>query len=273
MSRNPTRGCGKKKKGGFYLEAPLGPHGTLAPLTWVLGTHVVDGRSGRNVLTQAAQRSMTMINPAATLLKGEVAMPELLSSLDISDGQLNDMLDCGVKPGIADRLSGRVGELGILDYVGSNNYTPWSFAMELLAYGPSRKVTKDFMRQIAPYLPLPVFFTMKGLPFFSKEGELSLAWLDSIDADRGHEATMSLPTWWHDDWGMGARHYNGDDHMVVDILAAMANGLLLDFAPGEAVFCASWFTQGTYCKLDGDDPGVDMVNVENLDLDALDEEE
>lgn len=271
MSRNPVRGCGQKKKGGFYLEAPLSPYGTLAPLTWVLGTHIIDGYPWRNVLTQAAQRSMTVINPAATLLKGEVVMPELLSNMDISDFQLDDMIKHGVKSGIAGRLFERVGELGILDYVGSDNYTPWSFTRELKAYGPSRKVTKDFMRHIAPYLPLPVFFTMKGLPFFSNEDLLCRA-----SAEAGIEGLVLLwPTWWEENWGMGARHHTGDNHAMVPVLQYMdyAKSAPNSSVLGEAIFCASWFTQGTYCLLDEDDPGVAMVNVENLDLDALDEEE
>lgn len=259
---NPPRGCGLKVRGGSYLEADTAPEGTLNRTTWVLGNHY---SGGINVYTDGiSRRGMSLFNPSATLFTGEVVYDPLwvATLTKETEGQWLNLLRS-------------VGTHGLLDYVGHNNYTPWSFTVEAFELGPSRRVTRSFMESIAPYLPLPVFFAHRGMPIFE----------DAEHAADGKDRAIQLvdypdtgysqgPTWYGPTWGMGLGDYPGDDHYLLPILRAMdeCEGDLMDSETYESVgfyetlWLASWFTRGTYVLAGDDDDGSDAMNVQNINI-------
>jgi hypothetical protein len=266
-SVNPPRGCGRKVRGGSYLESgETSPDGELARLTWVLGTHRASAEQDVMLYTDAdavSRRGMQFFNPAATLAEGYVVHAENYqpTSRDARD--------------LYDRYLGIVGALGLIDYVGDSSYDPWQFATEVMQYGASRRVTRPFMLRVAPMLPLPVFFAHRGLPYFDDAATILLAenaaWR-TLDIDPRN--TTDMPTWYWTEWGMRAEGRSGDNHFMVPVLKAlhtdetsMTESAAFERADYvEAVFCASWLTRGVYVHQDEHDTGVHQDNVENVVL-------
>jgi hypothetical protein len=259
------------------LEAEGAVTGNLRRLTWVLGTHVDESEVDlhwANVYTASSKRSMAFINPAATLATGKVVMRKDRQIL-LSPAQ-ND---------IYKELAKQVGTIGILDRVGSQHYTPWSFAKEVWDYGPSRKVSKKFMEMLAPHLPMPVLFCHGTMPIYGKGSSLSA--LDAAESLLNIEGDYRYaPTWTDQSWGMTLYHENnGDNHYLLPILCALAQDIDLNSADltdqdkeritgarmslipaekTETVFIGSWFTKGTYVKTGARDKGIQLENVKNV---------
>jgi hypothetical protein len=271
---NPVRGCGKKHPGGFYLESETSEGGLLSRLTWLLGTHVDDREFDihfGNIYTDHPNLGMSIINPAATIAKGKIVNKRdkkiILSPIE-NDFYI-DLID-------------QIGKLALLDRVGSMYYTPWSFAQELWDYGPSRKVSKQAMEIVAPFLPVPIVFCHGQMPIYGRNSSLNA--LDTAETALGYNNKGEYrysPTWTDPLWGTSETHeHSGDDHYLLPILRAMDQigkvqdsnkerlaSIAMSLTPAskaETVFVSSWITRGTYVRKDENDPGVSIENVQNI---------
>jgi len=274
---NPVRGCGKKHPGGFYLESETSEGGLLSRLTWLLGTHVDDvgfDINFGNIYTEHPNLGIAIINPAATIVKGKV--------VNRSDKK---MILTPKENDFYIELVDKIGKLALLDRVGSMYYTPWSFAQELWDYGPSRKVSRQAMEIVAPFLPVPIVFCHGQMPVYSRTSSLNA--LDAAETMLGHSIEGDYrysPTWTDPLWGTSFSHeHNGDDHYLLPILCAMDRigvvqdgskerlaSIAMSLTPAskaETVFVSSWVTRGTYVLKDENDPGVSIENVQNILLD------
>ena len=283
--KDPVRGCGQKKPGGCYLEMDASPSGQLGKITWVLGTHIDESELDlmwSNVYTSASKRGFSIINPAATLATGQIVYRK--------DKQV---LLTPVQNDLYQELVNRVGPLGILDRVGSDNYTPWSFAEEVWHYGPSRKVSSLFLETIAQFLPIPVFFCHGDMPIYGRGSSVAASSAAEMFLGASYGEYRYSPTWTDPDWGMGAQlKKDGSDHYLVPILysldetknvnesllpdagkerLAKLRMLLTPPATAETVFLGSWFTRGTYVLKNESDPGLSMENVHNIVIDEDEE--
>jgi len=264
---NPVRGCGRRVRGGSYLEVDTVPTGILGRLSWVLGHHWNQGGSRERVtlFTQVPPRAMMVFNPAATLAEGKV----------VTNPRYDRWTNREVKR-IAETMMAIVGDIGLLDYVGARYYSPWSFAKEVYEHGPSRRVTRDFLRRISPYLPLPVFFAHRNIPYFPTSARAIEALDVSCQLLNVSEARFMRPTWEIPGWGLTANDVSGDNHYMVPVLKAYDefdstfedDPRFHDVKFAETLFAASWFTRGAYVLRDDDDPGIDAINVVNLTLDV-----
>jgi hypothetical protein len=131
---NPKRGCGTKVPGGFYAETEMSRGGVLNLWTWLLG----DGlEGGINCLLNIPPRRAIYGNLAASLVIGEFVGADVpMEGIGIFDA-LHEMFD---------GLRGRTADIALFDHVGSQYYTPWSFAQEVMAYGPSRRIPPALAR-------------------------------------------------------------------------------------------------------------------------------
>ena len=70
---NPVRGCGRKKRGGFYLEAGLSPFGTLNAVTYCLGSGV---EAGENLILDISARGVWLgdLAPALSVVSLSISM-------------------------------------------------------------------------------------------------------------------------------------------------------------------------------------------------------
>ena len=277
---NPVRGCGTKKRGGCYLEAESSPGGTLRRLAFVLSEHTM---GGTNVFVDAPSRSMVLIDPAATLLSGTV----VFAGVGYSPGSQAEEQKY-------ERLLRQIGsEFALLDHVGRAHYSPWQFVDEVWQKGPSRKVSQDFLLKVAPILPLPVFFTHPDMPVFqAMTPELMREAVDlmarALNAPETRMTFTSRPTWFDPKWGLTTDSAgDGSDHCLLPILQALdvlaelrASGShdeeeleilypnLIEHERFEMFLGATWFTRGSYVLEDEGDPGIDELNVFNLNLDT-----
>lgn len=267
----PTRGCGHLVRGGCYAQADPGPGGKFY-FYWLLGSHSLDERFTHNIICSIPPRNQDEINPIETLIRLQPWHPFLgRSPQDVRDRHRN--------------LSA-LGSFGLIDHVGQNNYTPWSFACELMEMGPSRRLTPAMAQYLAQKTPFPIFFTHSHMPFFATK-EIRRSFLESIHIDvmKGmlwDEPINVCPTWMNQDWAPVVKRgplYDdrGHHHFMVDILRLIDLGEF-DAAycePHEAVFCGSWITKIRYvCKKGETKPPPQLANagVEALILDDDDEE-
>jgi hypothetical protein len=274
---NPVRGCGTLKKGGFYLQAEGGPGGTLNRTTWVLGTHVFNTGLWMqdNIFVDAPPRSMQYINPAATLVKGNVVDIDIKVKMSKSEGVLYE------------NLVHAVGTFGVLDHVGSAYYpTPFEFADEVWQYGPSRKVPETMIRWLSDngMFPVPVFFAHSRMPMFStismRETIFKLA-CKNVGHDPAGPDWQYGPTWLkaRKGWGMTTESTDtGGNHYLIPILKSLSQfkeaATNMFTATGrdtgiyhQTMFLASWFTRGAYVLKDENDPGMHGTGIINIDID------
>lgn len=293
---NPPRLCGTKRP-GFYVEADMGATGSLAAITWLLGTHVA---GSTNCLTAIPARAMVAGNLPASLIEGEFVSADVpyLQGLHVQGAQSAEAL---AKRMAYDKISQAAAPVALFDHVGSNNYTPHEFASELAEYGPSRRVPKTLALQVAQAVnaqgALPIVFTHSDLPMFGDLETRDRAMALAAQAVYGYdpEAVYTVATWHRDGWGMYASHVDrGRDHYLVAILGAMArirrqpslaSGItaqtwqplaeaLAQVPTAEAPFCASWITKVTHVT---DGPPAPQVaeemaqrGIDILDLSELD---
>lgn len=234
---NPERGCGTLKEGGFYARGDLGNDSNLSTWTWTLGDGIM---GGNNYAIEATPRQMQLINLPSTLDVGRaVYEPDGLPLTVPGDHALRQLPD-----------------IAMLDHVGSSFYTPWSFAGEAMAEGPSRKIPPQIAKIIAPYTPMPILFTHSWMPMVdpSRLDEL-IEWTE-LDPDFSYFGrTPDIPG-----WGLGAQDDHGIDHWFTTILVmmhsvkgkvtelsrVMPTPLCEDVLTVEQVFGLSWITRVIY---------------------------
>lgn len=273
---NPKRGCGTKKKGGFYLEGgELDEGGTLYTATYFFGTGLLeDMDTVRGVNIHVPPRQMNIHNIPGTIANAQLeAATSKFVPVDTENWALYQHLK-----------GGRVKRLGIIDHVGSSYYTPWTFSEETRMLGPSRRTTEDFAFTVAGLIqrfgPIPVLFTHSEMPVFETE----------VDREDALTALMLEPsrkmlqaTWFWGDFGMYNGMNPGITHYMRHVLRAMNNGETFDNVTTiEQPFVASWYTRVTY-TLPEDGKVSDkiqqmydagLINVLNLDeIEEAEEEE
>lgn len=153
---NPMRGCGGKSS-GFYLIGEMSEIGNLSPAVITAGTHL--NGDNNNVRFDLAPILTHWIDPSRTIDTGQLFFME--SSL--ADRQE------GIYTGAARSQVNKLGMYAVAHHVGSQFYTPLHHLMETIQYGPSLRVDKRVAMQLAPYLPVPMFFHFSELPYFENE--------------------------------------------------------------------------------------------------------
>jgi hypothetical protein len=244
---NPSRECGSLVEGSCYAMASFSKDGNLLPITWTLGHHVY---GGYNLSVEVPARENLFIDPEMT-----IDMRELIT---YRMGQANRAL------GSYDRSElpqlQRLGDNALIDHVGMNNYTAWSFAQEVMKYGPSRKIAPKLAKQIANMLPLRIFFTA-DLPIFesnAQRDDFIRACEIALPEDVGYEHTWKYTNW-------GARLTEYDDYQSIMTKSGSWHYLLpvlkyldkerdwLDVRRFESIYAFSWITDVYYIVPKGQD--------------------
>lgn len=242
------RGCGDMQDEGFYAHGALGSSGILKAWTWCLGQHIF---GGENFTFKAPARQMQVINlPASLYFREVITDPEVA----IPDH---------------DHPLARIPRMALLDHIGSEYYTPDSFAEEVQSRGPNRRITEDIAKAIAGATPIPILFTHSGMPLVDVDyREDLLKWAD----DWGHKVTPRNfePTPYQEDFGLTIGSYSGNDHWLHAVLGKMhqaGNGkevplrkimggaLLKNTSVVEQTLGISWITSAIYVAPPEADPG------------------
>lgn len=232
--QNPARGCGRKKRGGFYLEAGMSPLGTLNAVTYCLGSGM---ETGENLVIDIGARGVWLGDLAASFISGQF--------ININDPWTTpeDQTDWYAQ------MLGKVGKPVLFDHVGKAHYSPASFVNELLEYGPSRRVPGPVAEQIAGMTPIAILFCHDDMPLFTSEAQRDelLSLLDTVDWT---DQQLS-PTWRRPDWGLGIECDDGRDHYLVDVIQAMdgdtaVQAFLSDVPRTRQPFAISWITHVSY---------------------------
>lgn len=231
---NPTRGCGRKKRGGFYLEAGRSPFGTLNAVTYCLGSGV---ESGENLVVDISARGVWLGDLAASFISSQfITIHDPWTAPEDQAAWYTQML-------------ARVGKPVLFDHVGKAHYSPASFVHELREYGPSRRVPGPVAEQIASLTPIAILFCHDDMPLFSGASQRDelLSLLDSGDCTDQQLA----PTWRHPDWGLGIENDDGRDHYLVAVIQAMdedasVQTFLKTVPKTRQSFAVSWITHVSY---------------------------
>lgn len=244
---NPDRGCGNLREGGCYLQASFSERGNLLPVTWTLGEHVY---GGRNLFAEVPPRENVFIDPEMTIDACDLVLYNNGQSLRAAGEFVASELP---------QLQ-RLGDIALIDHVGMNNYTAWSFAAELMRYGPSRRVPPKLAKQVANLCPIRIFFTA-DLPYFETEAQRN-------DFIRACEITLPDDveydvTWKYLEWGARLRQDETDEslraksgawHYLIPILKYLdREGDWMDLKPFEGIYCFSWITEVHYVVPKGQD--------------------
>lgn len=231
---NPERGCGRLHAGGYYAQGIGSAYGSLID-AWCLATCIQD--EFNLFVTPVNKRQLELINLPATLEMGNVRLPSD-PTIELTRPALKGL------PRYA-----------LLDHVGTKFYTPYQFAQEVFAHGPSRRIPEHVAAQIAPYTPMPIVFTHSQIPLLTIEGIASIAALTStFDNISGDSLATARVCSWHDPkWGLYIGNHNGSDHWSLPVLKYEADNLLLPFPHHEQIFFISWINRIVYIASENDD--------------------
>lgn len=241
------RGCGRRKKGGFYLEAKTSSGGQLNLLTYCFGTHL-DTQStipASNLIADIPPRGVWFGHLPAAFLTGEWLPIGNPFSLQNEHSVIYEELKrCFLSPYC----------LG--DKVSKKYYSCASFIQEALEYGPSRKIPPTMAKQITAYLPIPILFFF-DLPIFHSEAQR-----DSLLIQCGlSPEAFEMNALWHDpNYGISVDYPNaGDFHFMTKLIDYLgseegkafirAEGIQTAVMPG----CICWLNQVRYMLTDEDD--------------------
>lgn len=231
---NPSRGCGRKKRGGFYLEAGLSPFGRLSVATYCLGSGV---ETSENLVVDISARGVWLGDLAASFVSGHfVNIHDSWTVPEEAADWYNQMVH-------------KVGKPVLFDHVGKAHYSPASFIKELLVYGPSRRVPGPIAEQIANLTPIAIAFCHDDMPLFTSEGQRDE--LLYILAETEWTPPQLAPTWRRSAWGLGVEHDDGRDHYLTTVIQAMADDptaqtFLQDVPKARQTFVISWITHVSY---------------------------
>lgn len=277
---NPPRGCGQKKKGGYYLESDGSPFGMLHKWVYIHGDGI---EGGDNPYAAIPPRRSVYGNLAASLMFGEFVS---------NDVPLDVAATWAGFPALQEFYAGlraRGCEEALFDHVGSNNYSAYSFQREVLEYGPSRRVTQQMAEELAKKTPIPIVFTHSRIPVFRDEAHRETAvalgrWFADV-------VYSTMPTWFAPKWGLYARQETGSGHyldMVLRIVDRLdrdaknvagnelyeeAKAVLADARYVEQAFGATWITRVTYVHQDGEDKAAVAAAMAQKGIQTLDLEE
>jgi hypothetical protein len=224
---NPQRGCGTLVKGGYYAQSSFGQFGLLQS-AWCFGS-CADGGHGV-VITGHPKRAQQVIYLAETLMNGGNWQSGL-----VTGNWLPSLYN--------------LPEMAILDHVGSNNYTPWSFAQEVFTYGVSRRITPDLARRIGKDFGanIPILFTHSQMPFMAD-----------------YDPSIHYPTFADEKWGIYLGDKNGSDHPMIPIIRKWDGTVL------EQPFLLSWITNVVYIH-DENNPELSEMMTEYVEVVTIDE--
>lgn len=237
-----ARGCGSLRAGKSYLQGGMGPGGRLKAWAWLLSRHIEGDKD--NLLISSPARQVRIINLPASIVAGRIIYPEqtekitALKEIDLAEG-----LD----------LFERLPQNAVLDHVGSKYYTPYSFAAECEAHGPSRCMPRQVVKEIAPYLPCPIVFTHSSMPIMAGESVSDIFdWAvttlahDTLKVSDAH--SDQNPVWFNKEWGLYRNDKNGSDHMLTLILEAISWAALGKDKPLYSVMPAPLYDQVMYVE-------------------------
>lgn len=244
---NPQRGCGTLRAGGFYARSESSSVGVLSS-AWCFGTGV---ERGHNLfITGHGDRAMNLCCLPSTLDKGVLMQSEQPLT--------------GFYPVLA-----TLPKTALVDHVGSNNYSPLSFAQEVFLHGVSRKIPETLAQKLAGKT-LPILFTHSDVPVLpgalppdefqtSPQGQLEI------------EPSFANPT-----WGLYISNTSGSLHWMLKFLTAVEEDdtLLNRYGarPTEQAFFISWITNVVYISKPDDTPeryadiaakGIEVVTLED----------
>lgn len=267
---DPTRRCGRKKKGGFYMEGGAGSSfGTLFPWTWALPSGLVSDAGSFPV----PPRKPLFADIAATLTSNELF--ELTGDSVIA--KISNYSPSADEKDLYSAMKKATRTLGAVDHVGVNSYTPFSFSKEVRELGPSRRITPATARITADVIqrhgPIPILFT-SSMPLFRslshiREGQ---ALIDSIATTPVDWSGLEYyRSWQGDNWGQYRMNQHGGNHWLIPFLR-WADAVLLpehwlatkesephkrlkDFLKDSVVWAEqplglSWIVNCTYIKPD-----------------------
>jgi hypothetical protein len=242
---NPRRGCGTMKEGGFYGRGDISPNGTLNAWTWALGSHLL---GALNYAVTVPARQMGVCNLPATLYTGRLVngasglapldLPESIKALPIG---------------------------AVIDHIGSAHYTPWQFAQEVRALGPSRRIPENVAKVIAKHTPIPIVFTHSHMPLVPDDEKIAGPLKDWANVP---DDAFYGPTPFMEGWGLNHGDKKGEEHWIIPILRALdllgvtgENSLLKSGLGGdvtaqllmtEQIIGISWITRCVYIAPEGE---------------------
>ena len=208
---NPPRACGRKKSGAYYLETPgMGEGGVLRPWTWVLGDGLQD------IIEVEAPARGVMVIDLPCLMDGQGISHPLPFSAD--DGRSEFQLS----------THGKFGTAALIDHIGTNNYSAYSFYDEARQHGVSRRVTFNDAMVASDHVMrksvLPIVFTHSNVPVFGNKLERDLALVMALECypDGYMYNILNMDaTWRNPSFGSSNRagsDYCGQDHYLIPIL-------------------------------------------------------
>lgn len=262
---DPPRGCGRKVDRGFYLESgPGSPNGSLSLVTLCVGDLLV---GGENILCDIPPRGSHIFYPVDTLRLGEVQFAAAHVGTPESRKEIERIATIGTKA------------IGLVDHVGSNNYSPVSFIHELHEYGASRRVTREMADKVLEIMhvgitSVPIFFSHSDIPLIRVEllDRARRLWTKYDEWEFLPEMLFDAASYTHPLWGMRRQKWGGIWEEVPAAawpmlnIAEAAKDASPDsrFFPAKAVFdscryheqllCASWIRHVAYCTRTGDVP-------------------
>ena len=213
---NPERGCGKKKEGAFYAENESSPGGALRMWTDILDD---GGCYEEMAVWEVPSRQTIRFQARASLVACELI--RMGDQFGFQDEKVDRFISLGTPA-----PSGRIPRSGLVDHVGANHYSAYSFRQEMREKGLSRRLPKSFAlelaRWIAEYGACPVFFTHSRIPVIGD----NMAECEDILAEcMGYnpEKVWRLPTWYHEGLTMYATKdldsYSGHSSVLIPILS------------------------------------------------------
>jgi len=266
----PERGCGDVREGGFYASSTFRPGGRWGAWTWLLG----DMGEFSLTITPDNPRQPSLINFPASLLHNRLVQDrvelsaERFSLLDLDGGKAKLNLN-------------RLPIVGLIDQVGSDYYTPMSFAAETKLLGPHRRLSQEMAMVLAPRCPLPIVFVHKHIPFVALDDVTDVSRMYNASNDPSYpvlssEQCMRRPSFALSNWGIRSADDNGRNSWALPLLSAVdkhkgkAEGVT--YQPG--IFGVSVITQIEYVAKPGDsEDNLDALQMLNIELTRLPTEE
>lgn len=262
---NVDRGCGRRKKGGFYLETKMGKGGTLNAVTYCFGSHIDEtgGAPANNLVADIPARGVWLGHFPASFLMGEW-LP-IGNAVTIGDGET------AVYEQLKHQL---ISPYCIGDKVSKSYYSCASFISEAVEHGPSRKIPKTIAQKVGALLPIPILFFFDLPLFHSATQRDAMLEICGIEIDG-----LEFNALWHNpDYGLSIDFSNsGQSHYMTQLIGQLdapeAKAFMVAEGIQTAVFpgCICWLNQVRYILTDEDEPeemaremmqyGIEIVNL------------
>ncbi len=263
-SINVERGCGRRKKGGFYLEAKTAPGGTLNAVTYCFGSHV-DGSSSipaNNLIADIPARGVWLGHFPASFLTGEW-MPTNNSFTPSPE-------HTAVYEGLKTRF---ISPYCLGDKVSKQFYSCASFIKEAQAHGPSRKIPQDIAKLVSKILPIPILFFF-DLPLFHSDAQRdALLVLCGIKT----EGLEYEALWKNSAYGISIDYPNsGESHYMTHLTGYLQSDKARTFLNSEGIQtavmpgCICWLNQVRYMLSDDDDPNEKALEMMQYGIEVVD---